>query len=170
MLLSATSNGVGVNVRLIWEWMDRLCKGLSIPRNQGIYKVISDTVEFRHSYLSIPAPSTEDRIIHGLQVVAGALTGASPPTSISQVEAITNLRDIFESWRLLAPPSFQPPRISMPGRPRVPSHDPPRVVLPSPSTPAHPAVANPPWSPPPSPAGSTFLSPTPVQASFQATP
>jgi hypothetical protein len=37
MLLSATSNGVGVNVRLIWEWMDRLCKGLSIPRNQGIY-------------------------------------------------------------------------------------------------------------------------------------
>jgi len=39
MLLSATSNGVGVNVRLIWEWMDRLCKGLSIPRNQGIYKL-----------------------------------------------------------------------------------------------------------------------------------
>jgi hypothetical protein len=38
MLLSATSNGVGVNVRLIWEWMDRLCKGLSIPRNQGIYR------------------------------------------------------------------------------------------------------------------------------------
>ncbi len=37
MLLLATSNGVGVNVRLIWEWMDRLCKGLSIPRNQGIY-------------------------------------------------------------------------------------------------------------------------------------
>jgi hypothetical protein len=54
-------------------------------------QVISDTVEFRHSYLSIPAPSTEDRIIHGLQVVAGALTGALPPTSISQVEAITNL-------------------------------------------------------------------------------
>ena len=38
MLLLATSNGVGVNVRLIWEWMDRLCKGLSIPKNQGIYR------------------------------------------------------------------------------------------------------------------------------------
>jgi len=38
MLLSATSNGVGVNVRLIWEWMDRLRTGLSIPRNQGIYR------------------------------------------------------------------------------------------------------------------------------------
>jgi hypothetical protein len=133
-------------------------------------QVISDTVEFRHSYLSIPAPSTEDRIIHGLQVVAGALTGALPPTSISQVKAITNLRDIFESWRLLAPPSFQPPRIPMPGHPRVPTHDPPRMVLPSPSTPAQPFVANPPWSPPPSPAGSTFLSPTPVQAPFHATP
>jgi hypothetical protein len=61
-------------------------------------QVIFDTVKFRHSYLSIPVPSTEDRTIHGLQVVAGALTGASPPTSISQVEATTNLRDIFESW------------------------------------------------------------------------
>jgi hypothetical protein len=29
-----------VNVRLIWEWMDRLCKGLSIPRNQGIYSIL----------------------------------------------------------------------------------------------------------------------------------
>jgi len=29
--------GVGECVRLIWEWMDRVCKGLSIPRNQGIY-------------------------------------------------------------------------------------------------------------------------------------
>jgi hypothetical protein len=29
-------------------------------------QVISDTVEFRHSYLSIPTPSTEDRIIRGL--------------------------------------------------------------------------------------------------------
>ncbi len=72
-------------------------------------QVISDTVEFRHSYLSVPAPSTEDRIMHGLQVVASALTGVTPPTIISQVEAIANLWDIFKSWCLLAPPSFQPP-------------------------------------------------------------
>jgi len=32
-------------------------------------QVISDTVEFRHSYLSVPAPTTEDKLIHGLQVV-----------------------------------------------------------------------------------------------------
>ena len=72
-------------------------------------QVISDTVEFRHSYLSVPSPSTEDRIIHGLQVVAGALTGAPPPTSISKVKAITNLQDIFESWPLLACLSLRPP-------------------------------------------------------------
>jgi hypothetical protein len=60
-------------------------------------QVISDTVEFCHSYLSIPAPSTEDRIIHGLQVVAGTLTGVAPPTSISQVEAIARYT-ITELW------------------------------------------------------------------------
>jgi len=85
-------------------------------------QVISDTVEFRHSYLSVPAPTTEDKIIHGFQVVADALTGAPPPTSISQVEAITNLRDILESWRPIAPPSRQPLRSPLPGRPRVPTH------------------------------------------------
>jgi hypothetical protein len=54
-------------------------------------QVISDTVEFCYSYLSIPAPSTEDQIVHGLQVVAGVLVRAAPPTSISQVDAIANL-------------------------------------------------------------------------------
>jgi hypothetical protein len=125
-------------------------------------QVISDTVEFRHSYLSVPAPSTEDRIIHGLQVVAGALTGASAPTSISQVESITNLWDIFESWHLLAPPLFQPPQIPMHICPRVPTQEPPRVVSPSSLTPAHPISSSPSWSPPPRPAVSTLLSPTPV--------
>jgi hypothetical protein len=67
---------------------------------------ISDTVEFCHKYLAIPAPTSEDRIIQGLQQVAGALTRATPPTSISQVDAIANLRDIFESWRLLPPPNL----------------------------------------------------------------
>jgi len=56
MLLSATSNGVGVNVRLIWEWMDRLCKGLSIPRNQGIYS----SAEF-----GAPAPCGEESAYEG---------------------------------------------------------------------------------------------------------
>ena len=44
---------------------------------------ISDRVEFRHKYLAVPAPTSEDRIIQGLHQVAGALTGAPLPTSIS---------------------------------------------------------------------------------------
>ena len=46
---------------------------------------ISDTVEFCHKYLVIPAPTMDGRIIHGLQRVAGALAKAPSPTSISQV-------------------------------------------------------------------------------------
>ncbi len=133
-------------------------------------QVISDTVEFRHSYLSVPAPSTEDKIIHGLQVVTRALTGAPPPTSISQVEAITNLRDILESWRLIASPSHQPLWSPLPGRPRMPTHEPPRVVSPSPPTPSHPSSASPSWSPPPRPASSTYQSPPQLQPLFRATP
>ena len=92
------------------------------------------------------------------------------PTSISQVKAITNLHDIFESWHLIAPPSFQPPQILMPGCPRVPTQEHPRLVLPLPPTPAYLISSSPSWSPQPRPAVSTLLSLTPVQPSFQATP
>jgi hypothetical protein len=58
---------------------------------------ILDTVEFCHKYLAIFAPSTNDRIIHGLQQVARVPAGAPLPTSISQVDVIANFWDIFES-------------------------------------------------------------------------
>ena len=67
-------------------------------------QVISDTVEFRHAYRQIPIPTPEDRIVQRLQAVTDALRDTPPPTTISQLEALTNLRDIFNSWRLLAPP------------------------------------------------------------------
>jgi hypothetical protein len=56
------------------------------------------------------------------------------------------------------------------GHSRVPTHEPPRVVSPSPPTPACPISASPAWSPPPRPAGSTLLLPPPVHPPFQATP
>jgi hypothetical protein len=68
-------------------------------------QVISDTVEFCHAYPSIPAPTPDNKIIHGLQVMSGALTNAPPPTFMSQVRAIANLCDLFKSWHLLGPPS-----------------------------------------------------------------
>jgi hypothetical protein len=36
-------------------------------------QVILDTVKFCHSYLSIPVPCMEDKIIYRLQVIAGAI-------------------------------------------------------------------------------------------------
>ena len=96
-------------------------------------QVISDTVEFRHAYQTIPAPTPEDKIIHGLQVISNALKNAPPPTSISQLEAIANLRDLFDSWRLLTPPSLARNRMPTPGRPRVETPlELPRVSTPAP--------------------------------------
>jgi hypothetical protein len=94
-------------------------------------QVISDTVEIHHAYHSIPAPMPDDKIIHGLQVMSGALTNAPPPTSISQVEAIANLRDLFKSCCLIGLPSSGQGRILSPGRPRVSIQEPPRVASPS---------------------------------------
>jgi hypothetical protein len=82
-------------------------------------QVISDTVEFRHTYRQIPIPTPEDRIVQGLQAVTDALHHTPPPTTISQLEALTNLRDIFNSWRLLAPLPPGLHRSPIPGHPRV---------------------------------------------------
>jgi hypothetical protein len=60
-------------------------------------QVISNTVEFRHSYITVPSQTLEDKIVHGLQVFAGAIAGASLPTCISQLDAVTNLHDLFKS-------------------------------------------------------------------------
>jgi hypothetical protein len=60
--------------------------------------------------------------------IAGAISGALLPTSITQTDAIANIWDIFESWCLLAPPSLQPICIMVPGPPRLPSSIAPRVA------------------------------------------
>ena len=92
-------------------------------------QVISDTVESRHAYCTIPSPSPEDKIIHGLHIMLGTLKDAPPPTSISQMEAIANLRDLFGSWRSLGPPPTAHGHVLSPGRPRVAIKH-PRVATP----------------------------------------
>ncbi len=130
-------------------------------------QIISDTVEFCHAYRSIPAPTPGNKIIHGLQVTSGALTNAPSPTSISQLKAIANLRDLFESWRLLGPPSSGQGRILSPGRPGVSIQEPLRVPSPSSST-----VVPPPWTAlMPSPClVSLTPAPLPVHSPIQVTP
>jgi hypothetical protein len=59
-------------------------------------KVISNTVEFRHAYLQIPRVLVDDKIINKLQMMAGALWNAPPPTSSNQLDAIEMLRMLFE--------------------------------------------------------------------------
>ncbi len=130
-------------------------------------QVILGTVKFCHVYGSIPAPTPDNKIIHGLQVMFGALTNAPPPTSMSQVKAIANLRDLFESWRLLGPPSYSQGLILSPGCPRVSIQEPPRVASLS-----SPTVVPPPWTelmPPPCLVSSTQV-PLPVHSPIHVTP
>jgi hypothetical protein len=65
--------------------------------------VISNTVEFRHTYLQIPVVLADNKIINGPQVMAGALQNTPPPTSSNQLDAIEMLSTLFEKWKCLAP-------------------------------------------------------------------
>jgi hypothetical protein len=69
-----------------------------LVKSETKQKVISDTVQFRHAYLQIPAVSAEDKILNGLQVMVGAMQNAPPPTSSSQLVAIEVLRTLLEKW------------------------------------------------------------------------
>ncbi len=139
-------------------------------------QVISDTVEFHHAYCTIPAPTPEDKINHGLQVMSGALRDVLPPTSISQVDAIANPCDLFESCCLFGPLSTDQACIPSPGNPRVPIQEPPRVGTPSSPTTGTSSVNA--WTPPPCPTSSSRLSlivptaiqVTPRQITFDNTP
>ncbi len=110
-------------------------------------QVTSVRVKFCHAYRTIPTPTPADKIIHGLQVMYGTLKDAPPPTTITRVEAIANLRDLFDSWQLLGPQPTNQARIPSPGRPRVPNQELPRVATPlMPSNMVSPAPA---WTLPP---------------------
>jgi hypothetical protein len=77
-----------------------------LVKSETKQKVISDTVQFRHAYLQIPAVSAEYKILNGLQGMVGAMQNAPPPTSSSQLVALKVLIVLFKKWRLLAPPSL----------------------------------------------------------------
>jgi hypothetical protein len=69
--------------------------------------VIYNTMEFRHAYLQILAVLVDNKIINGIQVMAGGLQYTPPPTSSNQLDVIEMLRTLFEKWKLLAPPALQ---------------------------------------------------------------
>ena len=130
----------------IWPALDSY-RCFKLVKSDTKSQVISNTVEFRHAYHTTPSPTPEDKIIHGLQVMSSALKDAPPPSTITQVEAIANLRDLFEAWHLLDPPPPYQACILSPRRPRVPNMEPPRVANPlPPSSILSPAPA---WTQPP---------------------
>ncbi len=114
-------------------------------------------------------PSVEDKISHSLQVVAGAIRSAPPPTSVSQLKAITMLQEIFDSWCVLAPPSLWMNLCPALASPRVNSCIFPRVV--APSTPSTSLMQSPStaWSCPPQ-AAVNSLTPLPSVPIFDVTP
>ena len=91
-------------------------------------QVISDTVEFRHTYQTTPTPLPEDKIINGLQVMASALANAPKPTSITQLEAIKQLRDLFGACQEQGSPGTARQARRVPQPPRVVPQQPPRVA------------------------------------------
>jgi hypothetical protein len=99
--------------------------------------------------------------------MSGALEDAPPPTTITQVKAIANLHDLFESWRLLGLQPTNQARILSPRRSRVPNQELPRVATPLlPSNMASPVPARtlPPGS------ASTIQIVLPVTPLFEVTP
>jgi hypothetical protein len=132
-------------------------------------QVILDTIKFCHSYLSFPVPSVEDKIIHSLQVIMGAIRSAPPPAIVSQLKSITALQEIFESWHTLAPPSLWLNHCPAPASPRVNTRDSPRVVAPSPPSTSPALSPSTAWRLP-SQAAATSLTPVLSAPTYHVTP
>ena len=59
---------------------------------------ITDTVEFRHHYLTQPVLTPEDRLLHGMNTLSCALKDAPSVACDAQLQALANLREIFHHW------------------------------------------------------------------------
>ena len=59
---------------------------------------ISDTVEFRHQKITTPAPTPEDRIMHGIQQLIAVLKGDKVSASDAQMKAIQSLQETLINW------------------------------------------------------------------------
>jgi hypothetical protein len=57
-----------------------------------------DTVEYRHAHLTIPTVTPDDRILHGLQNLTGALADVPTARCDAQLQAISNLRAACHWW------------------------------------------------------------------------
>ena len=73
-----------------------------IPRNTlGV--TISDTVKYRQDHLTLPSVTPADRILHGLQLLTGALVDVPTARCDAQLKAISDLRDACSRWQANSP-------------------------------------------------------------------
>ena len=60
--------------------------------------LISDTIEFRHDYLTQPTITHADRITHALHFLSSALKETPSAVIDTELDAICQLRDLFHNW------------------------------------------------------------------------
>ena len=73
-----------------------------IPRNT-LAVTISDTVEYRHDHLTLPSVTPADCILHGLQLLTGALADVPTAHCDAQLKAISDLRNACSRWQANSP-------------------------------------------------------------------
>ena len=81
---------------------------------------ISDTIEYRHHYLTQPTLTPDDHVLHGLQTLTYALEDEPVQMCDKQLHAISTLHKIFGKWNRNVPTY---PRQNK--APRVPPSKPP---------------------------------------------
>ena len=79
--------------------------------------LISDTIEFRHDYLTQPAITHTNWITHALHFLFSALKETPSAVIDTQLEAIRQLRDLFHNWTQPPNPQDSSPPPPTPPRP-----------------------------------------------------
>ena len=68
---------------------------------------VSDTIEFRHHYLTQPSVTPEDIILHGMDTLPCNLEDAPTAACYAQLSVIADLHDLFHCWS--SPAQDSPP-------------------------------------------------------------
>ena len=73
---------------------------------------ISDTMDFLHTYLQQPTLTPEYRIVHAVQLLTCAIQYVKSNNKASQLAAIQELKNIFNTWQVTLQQEYIPPRKS----------------------------------------------------------
>ena len=73
---------------------------------------ISDTVDFLHTYLQKPTLTPENHIVHAMYLLTCAIQYVKSNNKASQLAAIQELKNIFNTWQVTLQQEYIPPRKS----------------------------------------------------------